>query len=393
MRPMPRRHDIDTLRALAFGLVMLYHLGMAYVADWPWHLKSAHAAGWLQWPMRALNLWRLDLVFLVSGLALGLLMRRRVADAPAALALWRQRSARLLLPLAFGMAVVVPYQAYAQALAGGFVEPGFGAFLWRYAQGGPWPAQAFDGAHIGVTWNHLWFLPYLWLYTSVLLLARRALAPLAARFQALRGPGLLWLPLAPLLLWSLWLRPHFPPTHDLIQDWWLHAVYFTVFVYGWWIGTDAALWREFTRLRWWALGAAALAFGAHAALRLLMDAPQPWARLAAEAVAWWAIVAALGFAHRHLNRPWPWLGWARESVYPWYVLHQTLIVAALMGLMPLDLGPVAEPLGVLALKVLGCWALNDGLIRRVGLLRACFGLASRKPARRSPPASAGRRQA
>lgn len=373
---MQRRHDIDTLRALAFGLVMVYHLGMAYVADWPWHLKSDHAAAWLQWPMRALNLWRLDLVFLVSGLSLGLLMRR---DRPVA-ALWRERSARLLLPLAFGMAVVVPYQAYAQALAGGFIEPGLGAFLWRYAQGGPWPAAAFDGAHVGITWNHLWFLPYLWLYTSVLLLARRALAPLAARFVALRGVALLGLPLLPLMAWSLLLRPHFPPTHDLVGDGWLHAVYFSFFVYGWWIGTDAALWRELVRLRWLALGLAALAFALHVGLRLQLAQPQPWARLAADAVAWWAIVAVLGFAHRHLNRPWPWLGWARESVYPWYVLHQTLIIAALAWLGPLPLGPVAEPLGVLALTVLGCWALNDGVIRRVGGLRACFGLPPARPA-------------
>ena len=41
---MPRRHDIDALRALAFLLVILYHVGMYYVADWPWHLKSPHAA-------------------------------------------------------------------------------------------------------------------------------------------------------------------------------------------------------------------------------------------------------------------------------------------------------------------------------------------------------------
>lgn len=372
-----RRHDIDTLRCLAFGLVMVYHLGMAYVADWPWHVKSEHLAAWLQWPMRALNLWRLDLVFLVSGLALGLLMRRDALRSRPASGLWRERSARLLLPLAFGMALVVPYQAYAQALAGGFVEPGFGAFLWRYAQGGPWPAAAFDGAHVGVTWNHLWFLPYLWLYTSVLLLAQRALRPLTPRFQALRGAGLLLWPLLPLALWSLLLRPHFAPTHDLVGDWWLHAVYVTVFVYGWWIGTDAGLWRELMRLRWWALGLALLAFGLHMGLRLWLAQPMPWARLAGDAVAWWSIVAVLGFAHRHLNHPWRWLPWARESVYPWYVLHQTLIIAALVALAPLHPGPVLEPLGVLVLTVLGCWALNDGAIRRVGWLRACFGLPPR----------------
>ena len=70
---MQRRHDIDALRALAFALVILYHVAMYYVAGWHWHLKSPHEAEWLQWPMRALNLWRMDLVFLISGLALGFL--------------------------------------------------------------------------------------------------------------------------------------------------------------------------------------------------------------------------------------------------------------------------------------------------------------------------------
>src|SRR3989344_6148972 len=70
-----RRHDIDALRALAFALVILYHVAMYYVADWHWHLKSPYAVEWLQAPMRALNLWRMDLVLLVSGLAFGLVRR------------------------------------------------------------------------------------------------------------------------------------------------------------------------------------------------------------------------------------------------------------------------------------------------------------------------------
>jgi hypothetical protein len=151
----------------------------------------------------------MDLVFLISGLSLALLC----GGAARREGLLRQRSWRLLVPLVFGMAAIVPYQAYAQAVANGAVQPGFGAFLLRYFTGGPWPKDAIDG------------------------------------FTGLRGLRLALLPALPLLLYSLLLWPHFPPTRDLVGDGWLHAVYFTLFLYGYWIGVDTGWWAEVARLR------------------------------------------------------------------------------------------------------------------------------------------------
>jgi hypothetical protein len=94
---------------------------------------------------------------------------------------------------------------------------------------------------------------------------------------------------------------------------------------------------------------------------------------------WSAIAAILGFARRYLDRPWPWLRWANESVYPWYMLHQTLIVAGAVLLAPWRLGPVLEPLLLVAFTVGGCWLLTDGVIRRLGWLRPLFGLRRRAP--------------
>ncbi|HZY17350.1 MAG TPA: acyltransferase family protein [Ramlibacter sp.] len=379
---MNRRHDIDALRALAFGLVILYHVGMYYVADWAWHLKSPHAAAWLQLPMRALNLWRMDLVFLVSGVSLALLWGR----APPWMLL-RDRSVRLLLPLAFGMVVVVPYQPYAQAVANGAVPPGFGAFLLRYFQGGPWPAGAFDGWQVGVTWNHLWYLPYLWCYTAVLVLA----APLAASgpgrrlgdgFRRLRGPWLLVLPALPLMLASALLWRRFPVTHDLVGDGWLHAASFTFFLYGWWLGLDAALWTELRRLRRRALLLALVLLGVVLVARGLVSSPAARlaVRLLADADAWCAVATVLGWAHHALNRPWRWLHWATESVYPWYLLHQTVIIVLVTWLAPWTLGPVREPLLLLAGTVAGCWMLT-AVVRRSSVLRPLFGLRRRAPPR------------
>ncbi len=372
---MNRRHDIDALRALAFGLVILYHVAMYYVAGWHWHIKSPYASEWLQWPMRALNLWRMDLVFLISGVAFGFLRRGQSVAG-----LIGQRSPRLLLPLAFGMAVVVPYQPYAQAVANGSIAPGFAQFLARYYTGGPWPRNAFDGWDFGVTWNHLWYLPYLWVYTVALALLLPVLESASGRrwrqaFTRLRGGALLGVPALPLAVYSVTLWPRFPVTHDLIHDGWLHAVYFTLFLYGFWIGVAPGLWAELRRLRWMALGLAAGLFALHAGLRV--QQASLLARLAGDACLWACLVAVLGWGHHKLNRPWPWLAWAQEAVYPWYVLHQTLIILLAVVLAPWALGPVAEPALLVAGTVLGCWLVTDGLVRRSDLLRPLFGLRPR----------------
>jgi hypothetical protein len=376
MTPESRRHDIDALRALAFGLLILYHVGMYYVAAWPWHLKSPHAAAWLQAPMQVVNIWRMDLVFLVSGVALGFLFRGRNP-----LALIRQRALRLMLPLVFGMTVVVPYQAYAEALARGLVAPGFVDFMLRYLAMGPWPRGAFAGSDFGMTWNHLWYLPYLFAYTALVALLQPLLASAAgqrlrAAFTGLRRWRLLVLPALPLLLYALTLAPRFPATHDLLHDGYLHPLYFTVFLYGYWMGIDAGLWRELERLRGWALALAVGFVAAYLALRAA--GAEAWLLRGLRAFyLWTAIAAILGFARRHLDRPWPWLHWANESVYPWYMLHQTLIVAGAVLLARWRLGPVLEPVLLVAFTVGGCWVLTDGLIRRVGWLRPLFGLKPR----------------
>lgn len=387
---MQRRYDIDALRALAFCLLILYHCAMLYVADWGWHLKSTHLSEGLQWPMLLVNRWRMDLIFLISGLSVHFLLRG--AGAGRFLA---QRSWRLLLPLTIGCLFVVPIQPYAQGVANGLVEPGFGAFLLRYYQFKPWPQGAFDGWQYGFTWNHLWYLAYLWVYTVVLaavlpLLRSRAGLRLQAALASLRGWALLVLPALPLALFSILLQPHFADTGDLIHDWHRHAIYFTVFLYGYWLGNDAGLWAELTRLRRRTLTLAPLLFAAYLALLKLLpedvpDAVQYLIWTLRSAYIWTALCAILGWSHQLLNRPLRWLPWATEAVYPWYVLHQSLIVLIAYWILPLKFGPVAEPAIVLAGTVAGCFVLHE-IIRRVPLLRPCFGLKARK---RCAPAGLG----
>ena len=81
-----RRYDIDALRVFAFGLLILFHVGMFYVAEWGWHVKSNYPVEWLQLPMAFTSQWRMPLLFMISGLAVsfiwGKYSARRVCTTP-----------------------------------------------------------------------------------------------------------------------------------------------------------------------------------------------------------------------------------------------------------------------------------------------------------------------
>ena len=169
---MNRRYDIDALRVFAFGLLILYHVGMFYVADWGWHVKSAYQAEWLQLPMMVVNQWRMPLLFIISGLAISFVVERY---SPGRLAL--RRIWRLLLPLVFGMAFIVAPQCYYEALTKGLIEPGFGRFMLQYLTFQDFPGDAWGGEEMIVwTWNHPWYLAYILFYTLVLGAPRTRLA-------------------------------------------------------------------------------------------------------------------------------------------------------------------------------------------------------------------------
>ncbi|MEX2963977.1 acyltransferase family protein [Microbulbifer sp. TYP-18] len=374
-----RRHDIDSLRVLAFGLLILYHLGMAYVADWGWHVKSSHQSETLQLLMLAVNQWRMPLLFLISGAATYFLLYKLGSRG-----FLLQRLRQLVIPLLFGMLFVIPPQAYYEALANGAIEPGYFRFVWRYFTFQPWPAGSFTGSQVGITWNHLWYLPYLLCYT---LAAIPIALWLGARQQqlkswvaAVKAWQLVILPLLPLTLYGLFLFPRFGGiNHAVVGDWYTHAQFFTFFILGYLLVSQQAPWKLLAQIRVPLVVSAALSYSLFLYFgRILPENSfygQPFiGLLIVYANRWLWLLAVLAFAYRYLNRPFSWLPYANEAVYPCYILHQTIMVIAVFTLSSLSLGPVFEPLLVVLITAAGCLLMHELLIRRVPLLRLVFGL-------------------
>lgn len=389
-----RRHDIDALRVFAFALLIAYHVGMVYVHDWGFHIKSPHQWEWLQWPMVALNRWRMPLIFLLSGIALGL---SRGATRPGRLAMRRTRF--LLIPLIFGMLAIVPVQAWVEARANGTFDDGFGFFLLRYWQLRPWPQGGFAGAEFGVTWNHLWYLAYLWAYSLVLaaglaLWHRTGLADPAppSSMRAPRRSAAITLTVVPavwLFACLYWLEPRFGDTKALTDDWAQHAQYLPVFLFGFWLARTPRWWSNVVSLRRWSFTLALLGLTAYMLLRVAGRILTPdevstlpawnWRAISDGAhalYAWNMLLAILGYGAIWLNRPFRWLPYANRAVYPWYILHQSLIVPLAFFLIPLNFSGPLEAGLVLAGTVLGCALIHHALTVRMPLLWPLFGVHS-----------------
>ena len=382
---LQRAYFLDWLRMAAFGLLVIYHVGMYYVS-WDWHVKSPFAGPGLEPWMMLSSPWRMGLLFVVSGAATSIMLQRGGVHG----GFLASRSKRLLLPLLCGVLVVVPPQAYFEVVqrhgyAGGYLD-----FLRLYFSGyGGFCRDA--KCLILPTWNHLWFLPYLWLYTLALwglLQWRPALLETLARVSGERlvGAALLGLPIGALALCRLTLYPRFPSTHALVDDVYNHAVFLALFMGGAVFARCTPLWDEFERQRWPAIALALCGFGvlAFMASRAVPQAPAPEAlkllqRLAFATVQWSAVVAAIGFARRHLDRDHRWRRVLTEAVFPVYILHQTLIIVLAQVLLPLRWAPAIEA-PVLVLATFALSGAGYAVVRRSSVLRPWFGLAGERAA-------------
>ena len=379
-----RRYDVDWLRSIAFGLLILYHCGMFYVT-WDWHVKSSRASNAIEPLMLLTNPWRLTLLFVLSGIA-----TRFIADKMTIPAFTASRMGRLWPPLLLAVFVLVPPQAYyeiVEALAAMAAPATLHAgaldnFYVKYVTAsGNWCDA--DGCLTTPTYNHMWFVAYLIVYTLALV----PLLPLLRRIPpavklALAGPLLIvtpWLVLAGL---RLTLFPVFGETHDFRNDWYLHAVQFSAFLFG--FAVAKADWF-FERCRRWRWAALAIALAAWAVMIFYIRSypdgatPPEALRMAMRVVrqlnAWCAIIAAIGFAHHHLRgADGPIRRVLTRAVFPFYLIHQTIIVVAGHHLDALRWPLWIEAPALIGVTAAGCWLFYE-IGRRVPKLRKWIGVA------------------
>ncbi len=372
-----RRYDLDWLRILVFGLLIFYHIGMLYVQNWGFHFKSVYQSQTLENFMLIVEPWRMASLWIISGISIRFILVKVSLIRYAFV-----RSLRLLLPLLFGVLVIVPPQLYVEMTTSGALDLSYWQFhfalfndntaLFENNQAGIWP-------HLDV--NHLWYLRSLWQYSLALIV----LLPLLNSSYVAAASNWLFKQHISVIVLILSLPIIFIQLNWPI-DTSRYPLGFTFLIYGYLIGWHASFWQALK------VNIKALSLTFTVSLMLFISFYNTvWLSIDDSTPAWliiigmiiYSVVRVLGvlmvlsLAYKYLNRKSSLLGYFNDAVYPFYIVHQTIIIVLAYNLAPLSLGPIIEPISVILLTILLCFICFE-VIRRVDILKPLFGVKIKK---------------
>ena len=325
--------------------------------------------------MLFLNQWRLPILFVISGMGTYYALGKRSMGK----FIW-ERFLRLGIPLVAGMILIVPPQIYFERLA----EGTFSGSYWEY-----FTTVAFDGIYPegNLSWHHLWFLPYLLVFSWIL-------APL---FVYLRRHQTLFIEWVKRLIQKKWgiyafviplyfveslVEPFFPITHALVDDWFNFIFSIILFFYGFiLIATGEVFWGTVARMKQKALALGIMCVSGQLIIWLFFE--DGYVIHFTEALLkvtniWSWILVLFAYAAQYLNTPSKGLAYANRAVYPFYILHQTVTAAIAYYLLNLNWGFVPKTF-ILVVGTFGIsWLIYDLIILRIPLLHPVFGLKGKK---------------
>jgi glucans biosynthesis protein C len=363
-----RLYFLDWLRVIAFGLLVFYHSGLVFV-DWGFHIQNDSFSARLKLPMLFLNQWRLPLLFFVSGAGIYFALGKRTA--------WvfgKERLIRILIPLIFGIIVIIPPQVY---------------FEWLHR-------KSFDGSYLEfyplffkhITWNHLWFLVYLFTFTFLGLplffyfkgeKMKSVIKKVTSFFS--KGMNLLVL-VIPLFAIEFFLRDRWPDNRNLFTDWYNFTFYFAILIYGYLFAAADSLWQtlEKNRNKYFVLGIISFAmiyFGWHLPganfLETLVSGRFIFNFFKCLNILCW-VFCLLGFARYYIVQSGAILQYANKAVYPFYILHQTALIAIGFYVVQYDWSIAAKYCTIVAGTFIFTMLIYELLIRRVKWVGIFFGV-------------------
>ena len=346
MQMTERRYYIDWIRVIAIGLLLIYHVAIGFQS---WGMMIAFITNQKSWgslwvPMMMLNVWRIPLLFFVSGMGVYFALQKRDWKQ-----LFAERAGRILLPFVFGFFCIVPVHMY----------------LWKYYYKMPIDYAPGPG--------HLWFLANIFLYVIICSpvffhVKKNENGWLATNIKKAFGNplGLLLVMLA-FIAEVMIMKPY--PFELYAMTWHGFFIGLLAFFFGFcFVFSGEPFWKMLMKGRWIFLAVGILLF----VLRLVyfkMNVP-PYL-ISIESNSW--VFAVLAFGSKYLNRPGKALTYLSQAAYPVYILHMIFLYLGSMLIFTLQIPVEAQLPMVLAFTLAGCFSVYE-IIRRIKLLRPLLGL-------------------
>jgi glucan biosynthesis protein C len=354
-----RHYDIDWLRVLAVLLLFFYHPARIFYLWGGWYIENDQKSLSISLIALFTEHWHMALLFLLAGASTYFALGFRKAGQYI-----KERFIRLLVPLVFGLFVLVPPQIYMDILHNNRITVAEVSF-WQY-----YP-DYFSGRYTdGFDMGHLWFIAYLFGFSLILLplflylrsvSGQRLAGTLAGFFSR---PGMIFTLALPMML-ANYLLLHFYP----------NPIYYLVFFfYGYLLMTDVRFEEAIARQKAIAL---VLGPGLYIAWISLVrldiisaDLLQP---IPKDLIAWCSMIAILGYGKQFLNFTNKFLKYTGQASYPLYILHQTIIIAIAYYVVEWDAGALVK-FGIIAVSSLAATTLVYELVKRFNITRFLLGM-------------------
>jgi glucan biosynthesis protein C len=387
METTQRQTYLDWLRIFSIMGVLLFHSAMPYVSGEWWHIKNHETSDLMMESNFFLHLIRMPLLFFISGTVSYYMMQKR-----SSLSFIGLRFRRLFIPLLVGMFIIVPPQIYMERLNNGY-QGSYWQFYKTVFNFVPYPKGSFS-------WHHLWFIAYLFVYDIVFAPAFAWMAsPKSENFKhklaVLAGGKWVYLLMLPGILWFAFVVKDGGETNNLVQDM-PYFIYWLFFVLGGFICiTQPKLMDSLERNRRFALTIGFVSFILLDIMRWNKIEPghERWpfhSQLPFDAfyglfaiVAWSWVLALIGYGKRYLNKTHKVLNYLNQAVYPFYIMHQTVIVILVYYIVPLpNEGILMKYIYTVGMTFFVTVGLYHLLVQPFPVMRFLFGM---KPAAKVKP--------
>ncbi|MGN8070075.1 acyltransferase family protein [Mucilaginibacter sp. 22184] len=381
METTQRQTYLDWLRILSIAGVLFFHSAMPFVSEDGWHIKNAETSNLLMESNHFLHLFRMPLLFFISGTVSYYMMQRR-----STLSFIGLRFRRLFIPLLVGIFIIVPPQIYMERLAHGY-KGSFWDWYPSVFNFVPYPKGG------SFSWHHLWFIAYLFIYDLIFapvfawMISSKSNA-FKQKLAVLAQGKWVYLLMLPGIIWFTFTSWDYPETNDLIHDG-SYFVYWLFFLLAGFVCIlQPKLMNSLERNRRFALTIGFLTLVMWEVMRWNKIEPQheenwPFHHILFSyaftalrpIIAWGWVLALVGYGKHYFNRSHKVLNYLNQAVYPFYILHQTVIVLIVYYIVQLrNESILSKYIYTVGITFFVSVLIYHLLIRPFALMRFLFGM-------------------